>query len=295
MTKRVGRVTGVYVVNDTNSPNNGQTLVNVDPGPGADGLPGVVNALPSYYPQNGDKVVVEDIGGGVWIVTGDLTPNRGYAASVQPVVVEVQNTAPDPAAYTQVSAQYFTSGQFSQPKIILVPTTEVVPPPPSGGTLVQAAAAGHSYRYDFGGSWSDTNGRIYQGQYGGFGPWAGLWFYPDLVTPLTGHTVTGGSIHLHRAGWGGSAGAVQLHFYLHNHATQPAGEPTLTGGPADLNGGALSRNGSADVALPLGWVQALAAGTAKGVGIYATDQDSYSILLGPDEDASSGQLSITYS
>lgn len=282
---RAASVTAVYV-----SAVTGQQMVNVDAGGGPDGIPGLVNALPAYYPQNGDRVLIEDIGGGVWVVVGCLTPNRGPLPRMD---VEVMNAAP--GGWLQSSLIATPPGEFDNPsRMVIVPASSPVPTP-TGGTVVTNAASSRSYRYDFGGSWNGDSFRLYQGIYNGFGPWDACWFYPSMTAALSGHTVTGIRIHLRRAGVAGSAGPVQTHLWLHNHASQPVGAPTLTSGPIDPIAAQVSWSGSADVPLPLAWAQAIQAGTAKGIGISGRDQDTYSILLGPDEDGASGQLSIDYS
>lgn len=298
--KSMATVTGVYTVTDPLSKQYGQQLVNTDKGGGPDGVIAIVNALPGYFPQNGDKVLVEDIGAGVWVVAGCLTPNRGLVVDIPEVsAISVQNAAPG-GGWVQLSTLWAEPGVTTNPDLIVVPTTPVTLPPPStAGTYVQEGGiVSRAYRHDFGGSWAGDTLNPHQGLYDGpegrFGPWDGAWFYPSMVSALSGKTITAFSIYLHRSGEGGSWGQVPTYLYLHNHASVPAGAPVFIDGPTAPAQGALSANVGAWVPLPLSWAAAIQAGTAKGIGISAGDSGSYSILYGTDADPASGRLSFDY-
>lgn len=297
--KGVAIVTAVYTVTDVSSRHLGQQLVNVDRGGGPDGIVGVVNAHQgAYFPQVGDKVVVERLGddGGdtEWIVTDWLTPNRGLVVTVPEVPNwEVVNSAPP--GWTQASTIWTEPGATSMFDFKVVPTAPVTLPPPStAGTFTQLASVSRTYRYDFGGTWATDTLRPHQGTYYGFGPWEGIWLYPSMTAALSGKTITRFRIFLHRAPGSGDYGPVQTHLYLHNYGSLPGGAPSFLAGPVDKAEAALSSNGSADVDLPLSWAAAIQAGTAAGIGISANDQASYSILYGTDEDPSSGLLTFDY-
>lgn len=284
MSKAAATVTGVF----TNTA--GQSAVNVNRGGGPDGIPGVINALPGYFPQAGDKVVIEEITAGVWVVTGCLTPNRG---PVIPRVPKFTIANDGPPGWTQIAGTFADPATTENPDMVFTPTTVIIPDPPSVPTTVSFLAyAADSYRTDL--SRWDGVGKLYQGTYGGYGAWSGIWLYPAMTAALSGHTITGCRIRLHRAAPAGSAGPVQTHLYLHNHATLPVGAPTFISLPHNPQDAALTWEASADVVLPLSWAEAIQAGTAAGVGISGADQDTYSTLYGPTQDAASGQLFVDY-
>jgi hypothetical protein len=290
---KLGTVTGVYANTNPESEHYGQQMLNVDAG---GPMSGVVNGHPgAYFPRVGDSVGLTEFGDGLWAVTAWFTANRG---PVIPHVPTVTLANAGPTGWTQI-AQFFADPAVStNMDLVGVPTTVVVPSPSTAGTYEQQGGiTSRGYRYDFGGSWTHTfapHQGLYVGPEGTFGPWDGAWFYPDLTAALSGKTITGFRIYLHRAGEGGSAGAVQTHLYLHNHASTPAGAPTFTDGPLDPAEAALSWNVAAWVPLPVAWAVAIQNGTAKGIGIRADDTASYSILLGTDADPASGRLSFDY-
>lgn len=82
------------------------------------------------------------------------------------------------------------------------------------------------------------------------------------LTALSGSTVTAFAIWLERASYGGDPADVLSRVALHNHATMPVGEPTLT---AVADPGSLSRGGGGWVALPTGWATSLVNKEAQGL------------------------------
>lgn len=278
---KVGAVTAVY------TDDAGQVRVNIATG-GPDGTPAVPVFAAGAQPVAGDNAVIVEVGTGSWICLGwaQATP----PPSPSPVQITVQDVSPSSTDFSQISTVWARKYVLGQPELVLVRTA--APPAPSGGTIVQPATKTSSYGTAF--RWRTEDMRVYQGDYG-FGAHSGLWFYPSLAAALSGKTITRVRMDLYRADNGGSAGPVQQHFYLHNHASQPAGAPTLASGPVDAAGAALGYGASAQVDLPVSFGNALKTGSAAGIAISAADRDSYSYLLGLDEQPLSGQLTIDYS
>lgn len=244
-----------------------------------------------HLPQPGDTVALLFMPSPAvpWIVGCD-TP-RPYSIDVP--VITVVPSAPG-GGWSELTAVYGQDGDDTQPTLQFV--RPVTPPPAPGGT--RQVPANDSHTWDGINGWRGGNRDVYQGSGAAVGfPTSskGLWFYPSIPALLPGATVTRLQITVHRDARGGKADSVPLRFYLHDYPTQPAGEPAMAdafgGDPLMLSWGATNLT---PFDLPPAWGQALVDGTHAGIGIYSTNTEDYSIYLGPDRDAASGRLTITY-
>lgn len=284
-TFRVGAVTGAY------TDSAGITRVNVATG-GPDGTPGVPVFNPGYFPRAGDNVLIVEVDTGVWVCLGTNRRDRGVVVPEVPSVL-VQNTTPAGVGtiWDQISTTYAEHGVASMPDLLMVRSTTYTPPATTAGTLVQAATGSGNYSSQ--GFWDPETLRLKQGDHG-YGNRTGLWVYPSMTAALAGKTVTRVRIDVTRAIGTGDYGPVQLHLWLHNHATIPTVAPTITDGPIDPIGGTLSVEASGTFDLPVAWGTAIKNGTSKGIATYSPSGSDYAAFYGPGEAATSGRLTIDY-
>lgn len=242
----------------------------------------------AHLPRPDDTVALLFVGspGAPWIV-GCTTP-RPYTLDV-PLITVVPS--PPGTGWSEATAVYTADGDDTQPTIRLV--RPVTPAPAPGGSKPFDAL--DSRTWDGINDWRDSNRDVYQGSGAAVGfntSSKGLWFYgTGIADVLPSATVTRLQITVHRDTRGGRADVVPLRFQLHGYATQPAGEPSFID---SFDAGQLSWGATNTFDLPPAWGQALADGTARGIGIYSTNTGDYSIYLGPDRDTASGRLTITY-
>jgi hypothetical protein len=126
-----------------------------------------------------------------------------------------------------------------------------------------------------------------QGDYTGRGNRRGGWFYGTAIADAcAGKTVATMRVAFTRKAGSGVNSRRPMHLYLHTYTSAPSGQLTLGDGPQDLL--ALSAGGRGTATLPAAWTTALAAGTARGLAIYAAGATDYMAVTG-------GALTITYS
>lgn len=141
------------------------------------------------------------------------------------------------------------------------------------------------------GSW--RNGRRddyrdypFQGDYTGGGNLRGAWFYGTKIQDVcTGKTVASMRVSFTRRRGSGANARRPMHLYLHDH-TSPPGDLDLDEGPEELLSLSVGAQGTAT--LPADWRAKLAAGTRRGLAIYARGGRDYASFSG-------GSITITFS
>lgn len=129
-------------------------------------------------------------------------------------------------------------------------------------------------------------------------PLTGAWFYGTAIADAcTGHTVEGMWLRLTRESENND-GRLAVHLYLHGYESEPTPGTglSLDGSPEDV--AVLSPGASRRVAIPDSWWTILAAGTSKGLAVYA-GLEPYASFAEPNlslaAGLSCGDLEITYS
>ena len=126
-----------------------------------------------------------------------------------------------------------------------------------------------------------------QGDWTGRGNRRGAWFYgTQIAAACSGKTVSKMTVKFTRKRGAGRKSKVPMHLFLHNYTSAPSGQLNLGDGPELLLKLSVGAKGVAT--LPASWRTALAAGTARGVAIYASGRTDYAAFTG-------GQITITFS
>lgn len=126
----------------------------------------------------------------------------------------------------------------------------------------------------------------------------GLYFYNEttIATTLSGKTVDWVEVFLARIPYGGDSGPVTLTMYTHDHATQPAGAPTIAGSGTDI--GSLRWGEKKWLTLPTAVASGIRDGTNAGIAFnVGADFSRVASLRGKSDTAStprSGTLRIAY-
>jgi hypothetical protein len=176
----------------------------------------------------------------------------------------------------------------------VVPPTQA-PSTQKSGSLTFSAIDSGSWR----GGWrGDINGRVIQGDYGGYGQNYGAWFYGGQAHQKipAGAVATRATILLSRPNAGGTNAPVSIHLYHHTSDTRPASDVNRDAGPVDVS--SPPRGGRSYVNLPLPIAQGLIdSGGGVGIRVASTSPGTnadYAILAGLGEDAESGQITIDW-
>lgn len=162
------------------------------------------------------------------------------------------------------------------------PPPPVPPVPPPAPVVITPTAHG---------SWRNGRPDGYhadpsQGDWTGRGNLRGAWFYGTAIAAAcAGRTVASMGLSVTRIRGSGSDSKRPMHAYLHNYTSPPSGDLSLGAGPMDLL--SLSTGGQAVASLPGDWVAALAAGTARGIAVYALGSTDYAAWT-------DGRITITY-
>lgn len=154
-----------------------------------------------------------------------------------------------------------------------------------------------SWRYDFGGKWRTDTDNVYQGSWGGSGPYRGCYFYnaSSIRSALQAdgdRIIDNFEIHLVRLSSGGYSQAKGIDAMLHAHDNQPGGEPQIVSGPTRIGSLAWGESGWFD--LPNHWAEKIRDGQAGGIGV-ASGSDPYVILEGRNSGSSRGRLRVKHS
>ena len=125
-----------------------------------------------------------------------------------------------------------------------------------------------------------------QGDWTGRGNRRGGWFYGSAIqNACSGKTVASMTATFTRKTGAGVNAKRPMHLYLHAHSSAPSGQLNLGDGPLDSL--RLSAGARGSISLPSSWRSQLAAGTAKGLAIYANGSSDYATFTG-------GSIRITF-
>jgi len=176
----------------------------------------------------------------------------------------------------------------------LATATAPVPPPapppaPTTGTITFPAQTAGTYR---GGAWRTDRSQVLSGDWSGTGINQGAWFYGTAPAgTLAGATITAANVFIDRRA-GGFNAAQQIRLYLHNASTRPGAPPAIVAGPQSIASMVVGAAGWRPV--PLAWAAQIAAGTARGLGIYTATADPYVVLASLAENGQSGALQLAW-
>lgn len=235
----------------------------------------------------------------LWRLGAD--PGPGDEASIRSIATDAASdliaisaytwgTDPPPGSGWQTVTTLFTKKAADGTGILYAQLaaagdTSPTPPtarPPAAVTISPADA----------GSWRNGRPDDYaanptQGDWTGGGDRRGAWFYGTAVaSACAGKTVSSMAVSFTRRAGAGVNAKRPLHLYLHAYTSAPGGQLSLGDGPEDLL--SLSAGGRGTAHLPAAWRSALAAGTARGLAIYATGRTDYMSVTG-------GSIRITFS
>ncbi|MGH3501681.1 MAG: hypothetical protein ACRDQA_12465 [Nocardioidaceae bacterium] len=194
-----------------------------------------------------------------------------------------------PSGFTQAESVWFADQADGTVRVYLkVGASDPDPPPPPptrpNKPITIAPNGSGSWR---GGHPDDYHPEPTQGSWTSRSYLRGGWFYGNkIANACAGQSVSGMKIRIRRLGGGWNAKR-PIHAWLHDETGQPSGQLALNHGPETI--GSVSVGGVVNVALPAAWVNLLAAGTAKGVAVYVTNRNDYSVYA-----KSSGQITITF-
>lgn len=126
-----------------------------------------------------------------------------------------------------------------------------------------------------------------QGDWTGRGNRRGAWFYGSKIQDAcAGKTVASMQVSFTRSRGAGVNSRRPMHVYLHGYTSEPSGQLSLGAGPEELLRLSVGSRGTA--ALPASWRSALASGSERGLGIYASGRTDYAAFTG-------GSIKITFS
>ncbi|MBQ1122652.1 hypothetical protein [Streptomyces sp. B15] len=126
-----------------------------------------------------------------------------------------------------------------------------------------------------------------QGDWTGRGDRRGGWFYgTKIADACAGKTVARMTVQYTRRRGSGVNARRPMHLYLHDYTSAPSGQLSLNEGPEELL--SLSAGGTGTATLPASWRDKLAAGTRRGLAIYAHGSRDYAAFSG-------GTVTITFS
>lgn len=216
-----------------------------------------VPALTSYTPRTAGDTVLVRVRGGEQVVIG-----KTGAATTIPAALSLtvsNSAAPGGAGWWEiVTGQLWAKdGAMWAKRIVADPGTT------AGG--VARTGVLRTYR---GGKVTQI-GIAEQGDYG-YGPQLGLAHYGGSWTSaLSGKTLTGGAVKLHRQNAGGIYGPVPVVIYRALiGATIPSATPTYLAGAKSIR---LSRNETATLALDAAWCNSFKTGAADSLVLWTDD------------------------
>jgi len=142
-----------------------------------------------------------------------------------------------------------------------------------------------------------NDGKVRQGQFSPtpHGLHFGMFFYDDLLYNAShGHPAVSGDIFMIREGEQGFPGTV--FFEGHAYRSRPSATPTGSGVTWPSTNQFTGADASAFEALPASFLQSVAVGTTKGVGIYTASeaQTNYKVFKGPSTHGSAGMIRLRW-
>jgi len=230
------------------------------------------------------------IGGNLYAFSGRGSGNKYAAKASSGSRIHMESTRP---TFSTAATSQTTGGQVTESVgITSVPSpgdssgsTPTEPVTVSQGKILETSVSCLTWDDRYG--W-DAGNTLTQGEYSGFGNHRGLMYFDasSIQTALAGKTIKSVRLYMTRKNSGGDSASSMLSFYLHNYASQPVGMPALGTSLGGL--GSFVRNESKWITLPNSVGDALKAGTAKGLAIYAPSGKPY-VLMNP-----AVQLEINY-
>jgi hypothetical protein len=154
-------------------------------------------------------------------------------------------------------------------------STPVVKPSVVYGTLVIPPVDTASWT---GTRWRTDDDDIRQGIYGTSGNHTGAVFYGTKPLSLNGAVVLSATAQIRRLARGLAFGPQPTSMRLITETTRPAGAPTLTSSTSGPSLGVDATDSA--FAIPISWVQAMADGTAGGIGFFDADGAPFVVLAG---------------
>jgi phage minor structural protein len=141
-------------------------------------------------------------------------------------------------------------------------------PPVTEVTQTWSATASRSWR-DVYNHWRSDTTQVYQGEWNGFGRHKGCWFFgTGMRNTLQGKTIKRVRVRVRRASAGGN-NTVGANFVMHQHASQPGGEPTMSSTAHNVN---FSWSERKWVTLPSSFHSLFSSGTWYGIGLYTSSR-----------------------
>ena len=216
-----------------------------------------VSALTSYTPRAAGDTVLTRVRAGEQVVIG-----KTGAATTIPAALSLtvsNSAAPGGAGWWEI-----VTGQLWAKDGALWCRRLVADPGTTAGGVARTGVL-RTYR---GGKVTQI-GIAEQGDYGfwmqlGLAHYGGSW-----VTPLSGKTLTGGAVKLHRQNAGGIYGPVPVVIYRALiGATIPSATPTYLAGAKSIR---LSRNETATLALDAAWCNSFKTGAADSLVLWTDD------------------------
>lgn len=245
MSERVGTVEAVNT--------DGTVTVSI----GGETLP-PLPASPSYTPRAvGDRVRVRFGAGQAFILGKGSGAEPGTVTAWTHTLVDTAPSAP----YEQ-AASVWVNPQTKDVRYVRVSA----PPPATTGTVTQTFSQIGTYRSGV----LIHDDYAEQGSWGGYGPDRGIMTYGSW-SALTGKTIQAVRVTLHRMNNGGIIGATPVTIGRHNLASLPSTTPALSDLEARVS---LARNQTKTIALPTVWGEMFRDGTAAGIGIYHSSDNT---------------------
>lgn len=243
-----------------------------------------MSCMTSYSPRaEGDVVMAAQLAGGSWVVLGSFGAAADVADAPAPVVVQFSDAAPSGGGWELASDVYvrddgdgartvhLTIGSATPPTN---PATKVtITPSDAGGWRTISGEDSDNARA---GSWSSP-----------YGDWYGGFFYgTDIAAACSGKTVAAMTVTVSRSDAAHGVSKANVRLGVHDRATR--GRVTLTNkwNPEKT----LAHDAKRTIDIPSTQRALLAAGTAKGVGVYGYGSNDYLLYK-----SSSGVITITFS
>ncbi|MFI8853691.1 hypothetical protein ACIGW3_26345 [Streptomyces sp. NPDC053499] len=217
----------------------------------------------------------------------DSVEVRDAVKDVQTVRAVTWGTgAPSGSGWQEAVTPWVRQAGDGQVELYYQVTTATQPSPQAPaakGSLVSATSAG-SWR---GGRRDAYHDYPMQGDWTGRGDLRGAWFYGSTIAAAcAGKTVAAMKVKFTRRRGSGRNSRVPMHLYLHDYTSAPSGQLSLDEGPEELLSLSVGATGTAT--LPASWRDKLAAGTRRGLAIYARGSRDYAAFSG-------GTVTITFS
>lgn len=246
----------------------------------------------TYTPRAGDWVAVRpgSVPVVLWRLNPDPTrPDASTAAVAREVALDVQAVramtwgtgAPAGSGWMQATMLYVRKAADGKAELYAQVGTAPADQPetPTGAVPRPVTISPTSSGAWRGGRRDQSRDNPYQGDWTGGGNLRGGWFYgTSIAAACAGKTVAKMTVTVTRQRGAGVNSKRPVRCYLHGHTSPPSGQLDLDDGPESLLSLSVGATGTA--ALPASWRTKLAAGTARGLAIYADGASDYMSVTG---------------